>query len=832
MTNSRDSQRSLLPEEEDLVTVRPNRAWNPLGRGQFSPEPDYSYSLHNYESRESFSDEVFRDVGLGISNESGDTFLARGKRDSFRSSETSQPNTPGFLKTPQIPTISSPQHQTTCPSRSTVLQRRFSWVPVSIFLLAIYATAFSGVYLAVAFWKPRWTRVGSGAPVAASTANLLCAFFAKTIELAYVTICVAFLGQVLSRRALTGESRGISISDMSMRAWIMQPGSMLVHWETLRYSALTFLGLMALTSSIVAMLYTTAAEALVSPKLIMGPSEKTTLWGKVHASFGNPDYLAYNCQTPIPESMDLTARNDTCLQIEHAGTAYHNYQQWITTWSNLVDQGNTSDRLDKRPKPTGSIWDNTTVTGSWIEIQDITELSKKHNRMVNNITMAFPHGGIPGAAMDQKNNIRQPKQSSGEGQYIIEASVPSPAVNVLCVGMSEDELSPLVYSSWPNANFSATTWSVSAAPDIPQYPSWINSTVVDSLFGFGEKYGQRPPVFGTFPKIHNTITNTTGLWSANAVYLVGKPSVPNPEYVMCAIRAKETGVCSTRYDAESSGAILSTHCEDTFNDLQYNRHDPSFIEGEWSSDWKNVATEWANALSLGSGITNSQASNERLIMQMMPSHDNATDAFTLNPALPSIGEAIAVMVGSTLILSTQSAPFVQGWNYTNTPNDILTTPTYQHFKATLQAIGYASGGTEKWQGVFYVVLIFAFLTSAICLVFMIIEARGHQITDFTEPQNLFALAVNSPPSSRLTGACGCGPTGSQMKERWFIGMEETDEHYYIRAKADGMNSHGISSGYSQLDPMDIEEPGTKPVSPAVNEFRKISKRGSWLAKFY
>lgn len=263
MAESRESQRSLLPPEEDLVTVRPHHSWHPLGR--LSPEPDYAYALGHYESRESFAEEVFREVGLGISDDFGDSLPIQEDRKSFHSSDHesqhSEPTTPGSLKTPQVtPAISTPQHD--CPSRSTVLQRRFGWVPVSIFLLALYATIFSGVYLAIAFWKPRWNTVGSGAPLAASTANLLCAFFAKTIELAYVTICVAFLGQVLSRRAMTTESRGISISDMNMRSWIMQPGSMLVHWETLRYSALTFLGLIALIASFVAMLYTTAAEAL------------------------------------------------------------------------------------------------------------------------------------------------------------------------------------------------------------------------------------------------------------------------------------------------------------------------------------------------------------------------------------------------------------------------------------------------------------------------------------------------------------------------------------------------------------------------------------------
>lgn len=149
-----------------------------------------------------------------------------------------------------------------CPSRSNVLQSRLSWVPMTILVLAFYATIFSGVYLIVAFCQPRWAIIGDAGGVSPSTANLLCQFFAKTIELAYVTICVAFLGQVLSRRALMKDSKGISLADMSMRAWIMQPGSMIVHWETLRFSALTFLGVIALITMFVGMLYTTAAEAL------------------------------------------------------------------------------------------------------------------------------------------------------------------------------------------------------------------------------------------------------------------------------------------------------------------------------------------------------------------------------------------------------------------------------------------------------------------------------------------------------------------------------------------------------------------------------------------
>lgn len=256
MAESRESQHSLL-SETDLVTVRPQKAWNPLGRS--SPDSQYGY-LPPSSTHESFSEEVFREVGLGISSTSGETLPGRDKRESLASTN-SQLDTPGFFKTPQE-TPALPQSSGNCPSHSNVLQRRLSWVPLTILVLAFYATIFSLIYLLVAAIRPRWSGLRNGGPLAPSTANLLCAFFAKTIELAYVTICVAFLGQVLSSRALAKDSRGISLADMSMRAWIMQPGSMIVHWETLRYSALTFLGVIALIATFVAMLYTTAAEAL------------------------------------------------------------------------------------------------------------------------------------------------------------------------------------------------------------------------------------------------------------------------------------------------------------------------------------------------------------------------------------------------------------------------------------------------------------------------------------------------------------------------------------------------------------------------------------------
>ena len=56
------------------------------------------------------------------------------------------------------------------------------------------------------------------------------------------------------------------------------------------------------------------------------------------------------------------------------------------------------------------LYDNTTVTGTWIDIQDMTELSSKYGqRIINNITMAMPHSAVFTAARDPLNQIMQPE---------------------------------------------------------------------------------------------------------------------------------------------------------------------------------------------------------------------------------------------------------------------------------------------------------------------------------------------------------------------------------------------------------------------------------------
>ena len=130
--------------------------------------------------------------------------------------------------------------------------------------------------------------IGKAGTLTISSAAFLTSFFAKMIELAFITIVVAFIGQSLARKAYKKETNvGVTLAEISMRSWIVQPGTMVTHWESLRYAGATWLGLIALTSALVAMLYTSAATALVQPQLKFSGWHKQPLQGPVMASFAN-----------------------------------------------------------------------------------------------------------------------------------------------------------------------------------------------------------------------------------------------------------------------------------------------------------------------------------------------------------------------------------------------------------------------------------------------------------------------------------------------------------------------------------------------------------------
>jgi hypothetical protein len=208
-----------------------------------------------------------------------------------------------------------------CPSKRDIHSSRKNWLSISILALSIYSTIFSGIYLIIAIMQPRYGRIimsGAGGSLIPETASTLFALFAKTIELSFVSVFVSFLGQVLSRRSLIKASRGVTIAELTMRNWVIQPAFMITHWETLRHAGLTFLGVLTLTNGFVAMFYTTASDSLVSPHLKFGPWHDRTMYGVVKTPYAVPIHVKGLCHNPT-WSLDAEESGNTCLSVLHAG---------------------------------------------------------------------------------------------------------------------------------------------------------------------------------------------------------------------------------------------------------------------------------------------------------------------------------------------------------------------------------------------------------------------------------------------------------------------------------------------------------------------------------
>jgi hypothetical protein len=84
----------------------------------------------------------------------------------------------------------------------------------------------------------------------------------------------------------------------------------------------------------------------------------------------------------------------------------------MATWAEISDfGGGISTNITQRPLPVGTIYDNTTVTGSWVNtsLSNINATYHKHNRLVNQVIMSMPHAGVVAAAHDIGNEILQPQ---------------------------------------------------------------------------------------------------------------------------------------------------------------------------------------------------------------------------------------------------------------------------------------------------------------------------------------------------------------------------------------------------------------------------------------
>lgn len=434
--------------------------------------------------------------------------------------------------------------------------------------------------------------------------------------------------------------------------------------------------------------------------------------------------------------------------------------------------------------------------------------------------------GVYKAATNDENNILQPSDLDGLASYNISASVISPAVNVLCVNMNREELEPLVYTAWPFANVTENTAEPKQETgnehwedDVPQ-PSedeWLNSTVVDDIFRWGPRYLRRPPVFQLYPYDNNIITNTTvqalnDTVPADAVYLFGKSRMMD-DYTLCEMRSWPAIQCSTQFDVSGvTGMSMSAQCtqsEDFFPENAQDHPDPDAYvrhmgSGEvgTSRDWKDMVDGWRLAIDLNGGVTNNNASNARILTEL------ALTEPRLNDTLPSMAEALAALVSSTLVIASVDSPFIHYWEYdattwpNMTENNILPAPgAPASFHARVRTQEYASWHSSEWQGVFYLVLVFTFLLNLLCLAYF---CRVGLVKDFLEPTNLFALATSRPGQQQQQqrqrheeeAVLGTPHTDGGRKRKtglavpYRLAFKEDANHYYFEEAEDEKGAAG------------------------------------------
>lgn len=334
--------------------------------------------------------------------------------------------------------------------------------------------------------------------------------------------------------------------------------------------------------------------------------------------------------------------------------------------------------------------------------------------------------------------------------------------------MTKDELAPIVYTEWSNTTLSATLWPTGSQlawyqPGYEPNGTYLNATVVDDLFGWGKRYKTSPPVFTKLPLTYTTLMNHTGAYGRRAVYLLGRSSTQDEQdgFTLCSLKSYKTTLCSTRYNSSASGDSIEALCQD-------NQQSPSLSDesgaGKPNPNWPYLAAQWADILDLNSGIVDSQAPIARLLTQL------AVNEHGLTRDQPSLAEALAVLASGMTLMATKDTQFIDTWNYSST---ILDPGQYQSMNATLLAKEYTSGdGRLPAANAFYAVLAATFLLDLFCSSYFVLQ--NGLITDFTEPFNLFALAINSPPSAMMAGSSSTGPNKKQIREKWFIDADGND----------------------------------------------------------
>lgn len=560
-----------------------------------------------------------------------------------------------------------------CQSRRDFVTPRLTWLNGTMIFICGLSTALSAIFVLLAAKSQRYGEgIGTGpkAKLDISTAILLTSVLAKTVELSFVTGFVAFLGQVLSRKALAkNQGSGATLAEMTMWRWVVQPGTLITQSEIARFSGLSFLGILTLLSTILSTLYGTAAIALVQPILKESEWHDRTLAGIVYTDFANMLRVQKMCMTPIRTDPEYVG--STCTQMQHAGRSLYNQAEFLADWNAITQTPNVTSDQSKRPARIALPYANATLVPQWIGNINTTELSRKFQRVINNVSLALPHVGVVNSVHEQRNSMPLSTDSNSVQPFLVWASVPSPVMNVLCVHMNKTELSPIVYDSWNNETVNSTTWTPAEQMSLA---TTTNNTVVDDIFGWTKKDQvtmlDYPPVFSRYPKDYNTIVNNTSYaWGRPAIYMLGQGGLgtglnQTGEYPLCRFQVNIMPECSTLFSASAVGSTAEARCEGRAEDMAYLQTMKNATRRVGLANWRDVGFDWSISVSLGTGILDGEGSVSRALMHLMlksgnldPEHPDVN----LDPLLPSLAETLAILASDTLVLSWQDAPFTMFW---------------------------------------------------------------------------------------------------------------------------------------------------------------------------
>ncbi|KAJ3522959.1 hypothetical protein NM208_g12642 [Fusarium decemcellulare] len=633
----------------------------------------------------------------------------------------------------------------------------------TILLLSAYSTSMSGLWLAAALVQPRWGHlISSTHGISPSTAAMLSALLSPNPPRA---------GR---------ETNGITLGEMTMRSWIIQPGSVFTHWHIVPLTGRTYLGILSLAALVATTFYTTASEALVSPKLKFGGWENLQLNATVDTKYGNFLYAATKCPQlfgPAPERESrpeleewavTKAKRSFILELNYKGT--RDLFTFISQWHQLSDDDNNLGANSlKRPAGNTLLDDNITIASTQVETkhQNVTAHYNQWGRIVDNFTLSIPHPSVWDALL-------LPRKKGEGGGLTARAGVVSPSLNVLCVNMAKEELEPLIYETWPHSKHDGfLNWTQNEMD-----ADWVfrNRTAVDEIFGWKFNLDQGQPVFYSYPE-HNNFA-VAPLESSKASFLTKAANFDN--YTLCEARSWLSTDCSTHIDISSGQQpFMYAHCEDTNDEDRYEASlDQHPIKPQDSKRWVELAVLWCLSVGiqpmsfLDTSLQNATSNSGMILAELV------LRTPSLPSSRPTLAEAFSASMLSTLVSSARGAQVRHTWDHgkPDMPLGIdweLDVEEYLYrfnktetFDVSIASQEYTSGHTSKWQGIFFIVLVVIFAINLICLGYLIFQCGI--VTDFTEPQNHFSLAISSPSSKKMSGSCSDGPQKEHLSIPWRI----------------------------------------------------------------